>query len=173
MPSMPCVRIAAAWSLLSRNARRPPWTDGCSVFTRPSIISGKLVISETSRTVRPASRSALAVPPVEISVTPCPARPLAKSISPVLSDTDSRAREILRRDMATAPTREAGDGPLLPLHDGIEKGQRHTCTQRIGDRNQVMPSAQHQVIVAGHPRQVHHHDDGRQDGGARHDDEKQ
>ena len=29
-----------------RRARMPPWTSGCSVFTRPSIISGKPVTSE-------------------------------------------------------------------------------------------------------------------------------
>ena len=53
---MPCSSIAAACSGLSRTPSRPPWTIGCSVFTRPSIISGKPVRSETSRTSRPASR---------------------------------------------------------------------------------------------------------------------
>src|SRR6516162_2563650 len=38
-------------------ASRPPWILGCSVFTRPSIISGKPVTSETSSTATPASAS--------------------------------------------------------------------------------------------------------------------
>ena len=46
---------------------RPPCTIGCRVLTRPSIISGKPVTSLTSRTGRPASRIALAVPPVDSS----------------------------------------------------------------------------------------------------------
>ena len=44
---------------------------GTSVFTRPSRISGKPVWSETSFTATPASRSALAEPPVERISTPC------------------------------------------------------------------------------------------------------
>ena len=45
----------------------PPCTVGCSVLTRPSIISGKPVTSETLTTGSPASARALAVPPVETS----------------------------------------------------------------------------------------------------------
>ena len=37
----------------------PPWIAGCSVLTRPSIISGKPVTSETLVTGSPASASAL------------------------------------------------------------------------------------------------------------------
>src|SRR5262249_3227676 len=46
----------------------------------------------TSLTLRPAARSERAVPPVEMSATPIASRPLARSISPVLSDTLSSAR---------------------------------------------------------------------------------
>src|SRR3569833_409649 len=159
MPSMPCVFIAAAWSDLSRSARRPPWTLGCRVFARPSIISGKSVISETSSTVRPASRSALAVPPVEISVTPWAARPWAKSSNPVLSDTESRAREILR---SIGDSWGGGVRPLLALHEGIEKGQHRTCTQRICDGNQIVPPVPDQVVIARNPVQIHLHDPRRQ-----------
>ena len=60
---------AACWAS-SRIASNPPCTFGCSVFTRPSIISGKPVNSDTSRTGRPASAIALAVPPVETSSMP-------------------------------------------------------------------------------------------------------
>src|ERR1700756_4822114 len=55
---MPWLFIACACSALPRIASRPPCTLGCSVLTRPSIISGKPVRSETSRTARPAAVSA-------------------------------------------------------------------------------------------------------------------
>src|ERR1700757_1846318 len=89
---MPCVFIAFACSLLSRIASRPPCTFGCSVLTRPSIISGKPVRSETSFTLNPAAAIALAVPPVETSSTPRAASAWANSIRPVLSETESRTR---------------------------------------------------------------------------------
>src|ERR1035437_1947058 len=47
-----------------------------------------------SLTERPAARSAVAVPPVDTSSTPKPASTRAKSTSPVLSVTLSRARRI-------------------------------------------------------------------------------
>ena len=64
---------AARCSGSSRSASSPPWMRGCSVFTRPSIISGKPVTALTSVTARPASASVLAVPPVERISTPCAA----------------------------------------------------------------------------------------------------
>src|SRR3546814_13906619 len=73
----------------------PPCTLGCSVLTRPSIISGKPVWSDTSFTASPASRSALAVPPVDSSSTPCRASACPSATSPVLSDTESSARVTL------------------------------------------------------------------------------
>src|SRR5262245_16952156 len=93
---MPCDFIAARCSLLPRIASRPPCTFGWSVLTRPSIISGKPVSSETSFTFSPAVAIALAVPPVEINSTPRAASALAKSISPVLSETDNSARATRR-----------------------------------------------------------------------------
>jgi len=59
MSQMPCSAIAVTWLGSSRSARIPPWTLGCSVFTRPCIISGKPVYSDTSRTGMPAVASAL------------------------------------------------------------------------------------------------------------------
>src|SRR5918999_431925 len=56
------------------------------------MISGKPVRSSIGRTSRPASVSSRAVPPVEISSTPRPASPRAKSATPRLSETDSSAR---------------------------------------------------------------------------------
>src|SRR5690554_1901581 len=88
--SMPCSAITA--SSVPRRPSRPPCTFGCRVLTRPSMISGKPVTSETSRTGSPASRMARAVPPVESSSMLRAARARARSISPVLSDTDSSAR---------------------------------------------------------------------------------
>ena len=51
---MPCAAIAARSSGRCRLARMPPCTAGCSVLTRPSIISGKPVTSETFMTGSPA-----------------------------------------------------------------------------------------------------------------------
>src|SRR5690242_8969736 len=56
-----------------------------------------------SLTLRPASRSVRAVPPVEISSTPKPASALANSTSPVLSVTLSRARRIFFSALTFAP----------------------------------------------------------------------
>ena len=64
MPWIPFWRMTS--SSIPRRASRPPWIFGCSVLTRPSMISGKPVNSLTSVTVNPASRSTRAVPPVEI-----------------------------------------------------------------------------------------------------------
>jgi hypothetical protein len=47
-----------------------------------------------SFTASPASRRALAVPPVEINSTPAAARVRANSTRPVLSETESNARWI-------------------------------------------------------------------------------
>ena len=65
-------------------ASRPPWIFGCSVFTRPSIISGKPVTSATSVTATPASR-ALGGAAGRDEVDAVLARARAKSTRPVLS----------------------------------------------------------------------------------------
>jgi hypothetical protein len=59
---------------------------------RPSSISGKPVRSEMSRTERPASRRARAVPPVDTSSTPRPESCFANGTRPVLSVTLRSAR---------------------------------------------------------------------------------
>src|SRR6218665_1028706 len=89
--SMPWAWRAATCSGRSRRASRPPWIFGCSVFTRPSSISGKPVCSATSVTGRPASASSLAVPPVDSRRTFSACRAWANSTMPVLSDTEIRA----------------------------------------------------------------------------------
>src|SRR6266513_4830545 len=72
--------------------------EGWRVFTRPSSISVNPVTSLTSRTLMPAERRAVAVPPVEMRSQPSPTRPLAKSTRPVLSETESSAVGISDRD---------------------------------------------------------------------------
>src|ERR1700733_9659785 len=93
---MPFARIASAWAGLPRIASRPPCTAGCSVLTRPSIISGKPVKSPTSSTFSPASLSVLRVPPVETSSMPKPDNARANSTTPVLSETEMSARDARR-----------------------------------------------------------------------------
>src|SRR5260370_5458092 len=90
-----CVASAAIWAAFPRTASMPPVIFGCIVLTRPSSISGNPVTSDTSRTLSPAPRSALAVPPVEISSIPRLLSSRAKSTIPVLSVTLNRARSIL------------------------------------------------------------------------------
>src|SRR5437867_96685 len=68
---------------------------GCSVLTRPSIISGKPVTSEMLVAASPASVNARAVPPVDTSSKRRAARPRAKSTIPVLSETLRRALGII------------------------------------------------------------------------------
>src|SRR5215468_4389639 len=85
-----CARCAGS----SRRASRPPWIFGCSVFTRPSRISGEPVKSLTDTTGMPAALSAAAVPPVERISTPSACKPLANSTNPVLSLTLISARSI-------------------------------------------------------------------------------
>src|SRR5271155_2945231 len=97
MGRMRCARIASACAGLFRTPSRPPCTAGCSVLTRPSIISGKPVSSLTSSAFRPASLSVLRVPPVETSSMPKPASSRANSTIPDLSETEIRAREARRR----------------------------------------------------------------------------
>ena len=88
-----CSAIIA--SSIPRRPNKPPWILGCSVLIRPAIISGKPVCSETSLTVRPASFSSLAVPPVDSNSTPNFVSCLASSSTPVLSETLNSARWIL------------------------------------------------------------------------------
>ena len=91
--SIPCSAASAMCFALSRFARSPPCTMGCSVLTRPSIISGNWVTSSIGVTGTPASAMTRAVPPVEMICAPnssCSA--FANSTTPVLSVTDIRTR---------------------------------------------------------------------------------
>src|SRR5688572_2611790 len=157
MRGMSCFCITA--SSTPRRPSRPPCTRGCSVLTRPSMISGKPVYAETSVTGRPASVSVRAVPPVLRISTFRATRARAKSTRPVLSETDSRARLIvtsidarlflLRKEtsageaelpqlLAQGPAIDAenGRGPALVAGGVIE----HGAEQGFFDL------AQHQVV---------------------------
>src|SRR6478609_1696145 len=85
----------------SRRASSAACSRGCRVLTRPPRISSWPVNSATSVTSSPASRSAAAVPPVERISTPRAARPLAKSPTPVLSETETSARRTLTAPLLT------------------------------------------------------------------------
>src|SRR5690348_409819 len=137
--AIPCFAAAARCSALPRRCRMPPCTLGCSVFTRPSNISGKPVSSDTSRTARPASRRAFAVPPVETSSTPNPASTRAKSTRPVLSVTLSSARLIFfsplkvvlrncRRDEGLQKNCKHKPPPLSDAGLSVEESRRPRST---------------------------------------------
>src|SRR5262245_61544314 len=84
-------------------------------------------MAETSVTLRPASESARAVPPVEISSTPRSMRPFAKSISPVLSETERRARAgfmsiMSLRELALLLGLRQGSGRCSRLMSRPDKG---------------------------------------------------
>src|SRR5262245_32367844 len=136
-----CCSIAARCSLFPRIASSPPCTFGCSVLTRPSIISGEPVRSATSTTERPASLSAFAVPPVETSSTLKCASSRKNGTSPALSETDSRAL-VIRRGwllMADELAHQVGESvfvdrdPSTGIHSHHLKWQfRLLCPIRAG-----------------------------------------
>src|SRR5215213_6684959 len=137
---MPCASIAAWCSGLARTARSPPWTPGWRVLTRPSIISGKPVRSDTSSTTRPASASARRVPPVETRATPRAASARAKGTRPVLSDTERSARVTRFRSLGIAAP-EAGKGRDITKaapakRDAVHLSQRERSS-RAGGRDRV------------------------------------
>ncbi len=90
--AIPCSAACFWSSAWPRRKSSPPCTFGWSVLTRPPSISGHPVKSETSRTGIPASRSSLAVPPVERISIFSAAKRLANSTIPVLSNTLISAR---------------------------------------------------------------------------------
>src|SRR6478672_8216860 len=123
--------MASAWSAAPRTPSRPPWTTGCKVLTRPSIISGKPVRSATSFTGTPKPAMAARVPPVETSSTPRPCRVRAASSSPVLSLSEIRARFGATRSGAGGKSGAAG---MATSVSGVGSGRRaasSTVRQRI------------------------------------------
>src|ERR1043166_350421 len=73
-----------------------PKTFGVSVLTRPPRISGAPDHWAIDVTGMPASERCFAVPPVERISTLCAARTFARSMVPVLSETERMARSIRR-----------------------------------------------------------------------------
>src|SRR6188768_3380866 len=92
---MSCCAISFLCASVSRPSR-PPWIRGCSVFTRPSRISGAPVYALTCVTFAPAAASVLAVPPVDRTSNPSFFNTPASSTTPRLSDTETSARRIMR-----------------------------------------------------------------------------
>ncbi len=124
---MPCSPRVAMSSGRPRRARMPPWTAGCSVFTRPSMISGKPVTAEMPVTGIPAVSRARAVPPVDTSSYPRPARAWANGSRPVLSETLRRALGIRRMSYGV-------DGNVTSYYyfrgageDSAVNGRPHRC----------------------------------------------
>src|SRR5260370_501345 len=155
MPAILWSRIAFMWPAWVRRARMPPWIEGCRVFTRPSMISGKPVWSLTSTTLRPASRNALAEPPVDRISIPRAASALPNSTRPSLSETEIKARSTRARsgvgegawlgaaDMAGSIARAAVrcKTPVSRLLSCfLEFGEGHGCQhQKRGGRAQIAP----------------------------------
>src|SRR5580704_10733332 len=102
----------------------PPCTLGCSVFTRPPSISGHPVRSETSRTPMPASRSNLAVPPVETISIPSDASSRANSITPVLSYTLISARSMVTLPPVALEVAPQQTGQCMRLRAITEEGRK-------------------------------------------------
>ena len=88
---MSCSFNSSKCDCLLRSASNPPWTAGCNVFTRPSIISGKFVNSDTLFTATFASCKAFNVPPVLNNSYPLSTSFCPNSVIPVLSETLSNA----------------------------------------------------------------------------------
>src|SRR5690606_36154052 len=102
---MPC--SASTASSTPGRASKPAWTAGCSVFPRPSMISGNAVIRSTSVTLMPASRKTAAVPPVETISKESSVSDRANSAMPCLSETLRSARRfVLIAPLAASFARE-------------------------------------------------------------------
>src|SRR5665811_1733554 len=140
MGSMPSSWMAFRCSWLCRSARMPPWIAGCSVFTRPSMISGNPVTSDTGVTGIPTSLRNLNVPPVEMSSMPRSARPRANDSRFPLSDTDTSARRTF-----TAPPPSPGDlrRPIVVDPDPARSGFGRTD---LPQREQLYDSREHPVL---------------------------
>src|SRR6185312_15770203 len=127
---------------MPRRPSRPPCTLGCSVLTRPSMISGKPVSSLISRTGMPESRSAFALPPVETISMPSACRAPPMSARPVLSETLSSARRAVMMP-----------DPVMKMHVSLCSNDAE-LTQFLAQRGAM--DAQHvgrAALVAFAPRQ--------------------
>src|SRR5438309_107509 len=142
----PWVSRAAMCSGLSRRASSPAWTPGCRVLTRPSIISGNPVSSETGFASIAASESTFSVLPVAKRSKPKRWSPRAKPVSPFLSLTDSRA---LGKSCLQQPDRRGKD-PVLGLVYSPAQGLHRIAFQ---DRDSFLGQDRAGIQVFGH--QVH------------------
>src|SRR5688572_3353122 len=163
--SMPCSRMTA--SSVPGRPSRAPCTFGCSVFTRPSMISGKPVSDDTSVTASPAPAIARAVPPVETSAKPRPASSRASSTMPVLSETESNARRafgrvissgsesVLAQFLAQGAAIDAEDGRGTALvavgivHYGLEQRHFHLAHDEVVESARAMAVQAVEVAAEG------------------------
>src|SRR5680860_210244 len=106
----------------------PPWMAGWSVFTRPSMISGNPVTSDTCVTGMPASAKNLNVPPVEMSWTPRSTNPRANGSRFHLLETDTSAR----RTFTASPLSpdDLRDPIVVHLHQARTRRGRTDLSQR-------------------------------------------
>src|SRR5829696_4317715 len=140
------------WLGSSRSASSPAYSRGCSVFTRPPMISGKPVKSSIGRTSRPASFSAVAVPPVETSSTPSAASPRAKSTIPVLSETDSTARAIRTSPGCVTPSLPSRPDDTSRRHQDAPRMVRVQPNRVARDQGDRLAQ---QVVLDGAQRLAH------------------
>src|SRR4051812_16958107 len=108
------------------------------------MISGKPVKSSMARTLRPASVSAVAVPPVDTISTPSSLSPRAKSTIPRLSETDSSARW-----MRTVPGAVGASGEVSEAMGPMVFGR--CCARR--SRASARPGARPAGMVLDHAGQ--------------------
>src|SRR5512135_995360 len=111
---------------------------GCSVFTRPSRISGKPVTASTACTGTPPARSAAKVPPVEMMSHPRSTSPWANCTIPLLSLTDISARATAissRREFHRISQGDRPAGSRRAQHDRGQElmfGAEHTSRECLG-----------------------------------------
>src|SRR6185312_3086484 len=147
MGSISCSAMTA--SSTPRRPRSPPWIFGCSVLTRPPMISGKPVWAETSRTGTPLAASSFAVPPVESISMLRFASARASSTMPVLSDTERSARRTVN---TLGASRQAQFLQLLaqgPAVDSQNAGGAALVTFRIVQHDaeqRLFDLAQHEIV---------------------------
>jgi hypothetical protein len=99
-----CAATVSTCAGSSLRNRIPPKINGLRVFTRPSRISGKCVISSTDITAIPSSASVLAVFPVDTISQPILSSARANAAMPVLSYTLIRQRFFILI-LSTVPAR--------------------------------------------------------------------
>src|SRR5215213_2840060 len=126
---------SATWLSLARSWRIAPKTFGVSVFTLPPRISGAPDHCEIGVTAMPASVRCFAVPPVERISTPLALRTRARSVIPVLSETERMARSMLPMQSEIAAPQDSGRTDVAAglLPDEVVEVDEVGDGARVGD----------------------------------------